>query len=87
MVTEQLWGVRAIDIRQVHREGRRLFYDRDGRRTAIRRIYNRVIPDDLERTGMDIPFDYRDNLDVEWTGGPDWFFRISKFSIPYLRHP
>jgi hypothetical protein len=79
--------VRAIDIREVHRDGGRLFYDRDGRRTPIRRIYNRVIPDDLERTGIEIPFDYRDDLDVEWTGGPDWFFRISKFSIPFLRHP
>jgi hypothetical protein len=86
-ITEQLWDVRAIDIRSVTREGRRLFYDRDGRRTPIRRIYNRVIPDDLARTGLEIPFDYRDDLDVEWTGGPDWFFRISKFSIPHLRHP
>ena len=86
-VTEQLWGVRAIDIRAVAREGNALFYNRDGRRTRIRRIYNRVIPDDLARTGIPIPFDYRDALDVEWTGGPDWFFRISKFSLPWLKHP
>jgi len=82
-----LWGVRAIDIREVVRDGNDLFYNRDGRRTRIRRIYNRVIPDDLARTGIPIPFDYRDALDVEWTGGPDWFFRISKFSLPWLRHP
>ena len=86
-VTERLWGVRAIDVRDVAREGRRLTYQRDGRRVPIRRIYNRVIPDGLERTGLALPFDYRDDLDVEWTGGPDWFFRISKFSIPWLRHP
>ena len=86
-MTEQLWGVRAIDIRAVAREGNALFYNRDGRRTRIRRIYNRVIPDDLARTGIGIPFDYRDALDVEWTGGPDWFFRISKFSLPWLKHP
>jgi hypothetical protein len=82
-----LWGVRTIDIRAVAREGNALFYNRDGRRTRIRRIYNRVIPDDLARTGIPIPFDYRDALDVEWAGGPDWFFRISKFSLPWLRHP
>ena len=29
-----------------------------------------MIPDDLERTGIEMPFDYRDDLDVEWTGGP-----------------
>ncbi len=86
-ITEQLWGVRAIDVRGVQRDGRRFYYDRDGRRTRIRRVYNRVIPDDLTRSGIQLPFDYRDDLDVEWTGGPDWFFRVSKFSIPFLRHP
>lgn len=85
--TEQLWGVRAVDVRSVTREGRRLFYDRDGRKTPIRRVYNRVIPDDLDHRNINLPFDYRDDLDVEWTGGPDWFFRVSKFSIPFLRHP
>lgn len=86
-MTEKLWGVRTVDVRSVRREGRRLFYDRDGRRTRIRRIYNRVIPDDLARNAIELPFDYRDALDVEWTGGPDWFFRLSKFSLPWLKHP
>jgi hypothetical protein len=87
VVTERLWGVRAVDLREVVKEGRRLFYRRDGILTPIARIYNRVIPDELERKGIVPPFDYRDDLDVEWTGGPDWFFRISKFSLPWLRHP
>jgi hypothetical protein len=78
--------VRAVDTAAVVRRGRRLFYKRDGGETAIRRIYNRVIPDELERKGITLPFDYRDDLDVEWTGHPEWFFRISKFSIPWLRH-
>ncbi len=85
-VTQQIWGVRAIDIQGVTRRGRQLFYRRDGVETRIARIYNRVIPDELERTGRTLPFDYRDDLDVEWAGGPDWFFRISKFSIPWLKH-
>ena len=84
-VTEQLWGVRAINVPEVSREGRQLFYNRDGRRTRIRRIYNRVIPDELSQKRMHA--DYRYDLDVEWAGGPDWFFRISKFSIPFLAHP
>ncbi len=53
----------------------------------IRRIYNRVIVDELERRGISIPFDFRDDLDVEWAGHPNWFFRLSKFSLPYLKHP
>lgn len=86
-VTEHTWGIRAVDTTEVIKDGRRLFYKRDGVLTPIHRIYNRVIPDELERSGAPMPFDYRDELDVEWIGGPDWFFRISKFSIPWLRHP
>jgi hypothetical protein len=78
---------RALMCARLRREGRRLFYNRDGRQTQIRRVYNRLIPDDVERLKLDLPFDYRDDLDVEWTGGPDWYFRVSKFSMPFLRHP
>ncbi|MCC7125022.1 MAG: hypothetical protein IT178_09245 [Acidobacteria bacterium] len=85
-ITERVWGVRAIDVGAVKREGRHLYYDRDGRRVRIRRVYNRVIPDELDRKHIDLPFDYRDDLDVEWAGHPAWYFRISKFSIPWLQH-
>jgi hypothetical protein len=86
VITEQTWGVRAIDTSEVHREGRRLYYRRDGKATQIKRIYNRVIPDELERKKIQLPFGYTDDLDVEWAGHPAWYFRISKFSIPWLRH-
>jgi hypothetical protein len=87
VVTEATWGLRAVDTADVIKQGRGLFYRRDGVLTPIRRIYNRVIPDELDRSGVTMPFDYRDELDVEWVGGPDWFFRISKFSLPWLSHP
>jgi hypothetical protein len=86
VVTEQLWGVRAIDTSEVTREGRRLYYRRDGRATQIKRIYNRVIPDELEKKRIQLPFGYGDDLDVEWAGHPAWYFRLSKFSIPWLNH-
>jgi hypothetical protein len=86
-ITEHVWGVRAVDAASVRKEGHQLFYDRDGRLTRIRRIYNRVIPDELDRKGIELPFDYRDDLDVEWAGHPSWYFRISKYSIPWLNHP
>jgi hypothetical protein len=86
-LTEQLWGVRAIDTSAVVQDARRLFYRRDGKLTPIRRVYNRVIPDELERRRITLPFDYRDELDVEWAGHPAWYFRVSKFCIPWLRHP
>ena len=86
VVTEQLWGVRALDTSEVKREGHRLYYRRDGRVTQIKRIYNRVIPDELERKRIQLPFGYGDHLEVEWAGHPSWYFCISKFSIPFLNH-
>jgi hypothetical protein len=87
VMTERLWGVRAVDTSDVTRSGSHLMYRRAGQLTRIRRVYNRVIPDELVRKGVALPFDYRDDLDVEWTGHPEWYFRISKFSIPWLVHP
>ena len=86
VVTEQMWGVRAVDTAEVKREGRRLYYRRDGKVTQIKRIYNRVIPDELERKKIQLSFGYGDDLEVSWAGHPAWYFRISKFSIPFLNH-
>lgn len=86
-VTEQLFGVRAVDVRELRKEGNGLLYARDGRWTPVERIYNRAIVDELERRAIEMPFDFRDDLRVEWAGHPNWFFRLSKFSLPYLRHP
>ena len=86
VVTDQLWGVRAVDTSEVKREGRRLYYRRDGRVTQIKRIYNRVIPDELERRKIQLPFGYGDDLELSWAGHPAWYFRLSKFSIPWLSH-
>lgn len=87
LVTERLFGVRAVDVRAVRKQGNRLYYERDGRLTPIERIYNRAIVDELERRAIEMPFDFRDDLQVEWAGHPNWFFRLSKFSLPYLCHP
>ncbi len=86
LMTEKMLGVRAVDIVDIKKEGARLYYERDGRRIPIQRIYNRAIVDELERKNVKLNFDWRDELDVEWAGHPNWYFRISKFSIPYLKH-
>jgi hypothetical protein len=86
LLTEKMFGVRAVSITAIHKEGRRLYYQRDGRRVRIRRIYNRTIVDELERRNITPAFDFREDLDVEWAGHPNDYFRVSKFSIPYLRH-
>ena len=87
LLTERLLGIRTVCITKIRKEGRRLFYEEDGKRVPIERIYNRTIVDELERKGVTLPFDFRDALDVEWAGHPNWYFRISKYSIPYLKHP
>jgi hypothetical protein len=87
LLTEKMLGVRAVDIAAVKKEGARLYYEKEGKRIPIRRIYNRTIVDELERKRLQLNFDWRDDLDVEWAGHPNWYFRISKFSIPYLQHP
>jgi hypothetical protein len=87
LLTEKLLGVRTVCITKIRKEGRRLFYEDRGKQVPIERIYNRTIVDELERKGIKLPFDFRDELDVEWAGHPNWYFRISKYSIPYLKHP
>jgi hypothetical protein len=84
--TEKMLGVRTVDIEAIRKHGSQLYYERNGGRVPIRRIYNRAIVDELQRKRVQLGFDWRDDLAVEWAGHPNWYFRISKFSIPYLRH-
>lgn len=86
-LTEQIFGVRTVDITAIRKQGIHLSYERQGKQIPIHRIYNRAIVDELERKGIRTAFDFCDELDVEWAGHPNWFFRLSKFSLPYLRHP
>lgn len=80
-------GVRTVDITQVRQTGRRLEYHRDGRWMPIRRIFNRAIADEMEREGVQAGFNMQGELDVTWAGHPNWYFRASKFSLPFLEHP
>jgi hypothetical protein len=87
LLTEKLLGIRTACITKITKQGRHLFYEDAGKQIPIQRIYNRTIVDELERKGIKLPFSFRDDLDVEWAGHPNWYFRISKYSIPYLKHP
>jgi len=86
LLTEKLLGIRTVCITKIQKHGRQLFYEENGKPVPVKRIYNRAIVDELERKGIVLPFDFRDDLDVEWAGHPNWYFRISKYSIPYLKH-
>ena len=86
LITQKELGIAIVDILSLKKRGRKLYYSKDGREIEVQRIYNRCIVDELERKGIKLPFDLREELDVEWAGHPNWYFRISKFSIPYLNH-
>jgi hypothetical protein len=86
LVTQRELGIAIVDILSLKKRGKKLFYAKDGREIEVRRIYNRCIVDELERKAVSMPFDLREELDVEWAGHPNWYFRISKFSIPSLKH-
>jgi hypothetical protein len=86
LLTEKMLGIKTVDIQTIKKQGSQLYYEHDGRDVPIHRIYNRAIVDELQRKKVELAFDWRDDLDVEWAGHPNWYFRISKFSIPYLRH-
>jgi len=86
-VHEDRLGIRTVDITQIRQRGRRLVYERDGIETPVQRIYNRAIVDEMIRKDIRPGFDLTADLDVEWAGHPNWYFKISKFSLPFLHHP
>jgi hypothetical protein len=86
LLTEKLLGVPTVSISDVEKRGDQLSYKKDGRSIPIRRIYNRAIVDELIRKKTKMNFAFTDDLDIEWAGHPNWYFRISKFSLPFLKH-
>lgn len=82
-------GIPVICVTELYQKGNQLFYsDAQGNEIQVHRIYNRVIFDELDlRTDLNLKFNFSDELDVEWAGHPNWFFRISKFILPYLKGP
>ena len=81
--TKLLFDVDAVDPTTLVKRGDQLFRS-DG--TPVRRIYNRVVFDELIRKNLTLPFDYREPLDVEWTPHPNWYWTWSKYSLPFLDH-
>lgn len=85
--TKKALGIEVVCMTKILKEGKKLFYMKDGTKTPIHRIYNRVIYDELERLkDLKTNFNLNDDLDVEWVTHPDWFFMISKCIMPMLEH-
>lgn len=80
-------GIPVVCVTKVLKEGKKLYYiDKNGDKQKIDKIYNRVIFDELQqRTDLKMQFKFTDDLEVKWVGHPNWFFRISKYIMPYLK--
>ena len=86
--TEQVLGIKTVCLTKLIAEGNRLYYDNNGTKTLIKRIYNRLIFDDLQhQEGLGDVIDLTKNFDVEWAPHPNWFYRISKFTLPFINNP
>jgi hypothetical protein len=84
--TEALLGIHSVCLTKLRKKGRQLFYEHDGREVRIERIYNRVIFDELERRpDLTVAFSFQDELEVTWIAHPNWYYRISKHSLPFLK--
>jgi glutathionylspermidine synthase len=87
--TEQLVGIKTVCLTDLITEGKALYYMNEGKKTRIKRIYNRLIFDDLFQQSKEIQEKgkiFQQELDVTWVPHPNWFYRFSKFSLPFIHH-
>jgi hypothetical protein len=87
--TQDYLQIPIVCLTDLIQEGEKLFYKKDGRKIEIKRIYNRIIFDELSQMKDQLGdvVDITQPLDVEWVPHPNWFYRISKFMLPMIRHP
>ncbi|WP_163515545.1 hypothetical protein [Gelidibacter japonicus] len=85
--TEALLGIKVLCISKLIKRGKQLFYvDDKGSEIQVLKIYNRIIFDELDqRPDLIRQFDFKDEVNIEWIGHPNWFFRISKYTMPLLK--
>lgn len=88
--TEEYVGIKMVCLTELIKEGKKLYYQNNGIKTPIHRLYNRVIFDDLQQQTPEVQEKGKilfEELDVEWAPHPNWFYRISKYTLPFIRNP
>jgi len=86
-LTEKKLGITPVCLTEIKKDGRKLYYEKNGKTIEIKRIYNRVIFDELDRIpDLKTDFNFREEIDAKWITHPNWFFKISKFLLPKLNH-
>ena len=87
--TQDYLHIPVVCLTELVKEGRKLFYVQNGKKTEVKRIYNRIIFDDLQQQAADVQEKGKilfEDLDVEWAPHPNWFYRISKYTLPFIKH-
>ncbi len=83
-------GIPIVCLTELIQEGKKLFYQKDEKKIQVKRIYNRIIFDDLQQQSPEIQEKGKlllSDLDVQWVPHPNWFYRISKYTLPFIDHP
>ena len=85
-VTQKMLGIKILALEDIKKVGKYLFYEEDGKQIQLKRIYNRLIFDEVANNTeiFKNSFDPREDLDIEWVTHPNWFYRISKYTMPFL---
>lgn len=85
-ITQKYLGIPVVSLSDLKQQGNQLFYEANGELKLIKRIYNRLIFDEIDGDNsiFDKVVDIRQPLDVEWITHPNWFYRVSKFTMPFL---
>ncbi|WP_316807650.1 hypothetical protein [Pedobacter agri] len=85
-VTRKMLGIKILALEDIKKVGQQLFYEEDGKLVQLKRIYNRLIFDEVAENSeiFNDSFDPREELDIEWVTHPNWFYRISKYTMPFL---
>lgn len=87
-LTEKVLGIKTVCLTKLMAEGNTLYYDNNGIKTPVKRIYNRLIFDDLQQQqGLENIIDLSKHYNVQWVPHPNWFYRISKFTLPFINNP
>ncbi len=86
-ITQKYLGIPIIPLEDLKQEGKKLYYLADDKKIFIKRIYNRLIFDEIDTDPaiFEKVVDIRQDLEVEWITHPNWFYRISKFTMPFLQ--
>lgn len=87
LITAKYLGIKVLSISEIKKEGKHLYYEDHGHKIILKRIYNRLIFDEVgQNTAIfEDSFDPRSALDIEWITHPNWFYRISKYTMPFLK--